>query len=181
MQVDPKSGQPKTQRTDANVDTVRTLVRSNRRLGVRVIAEELDTNRQTVRHIVKEDLGMRKISTKMVPRILTHDQKQCRLHISSDLLRNAEMFDRAITGDETWCFQYDLETKRQSMQWKTQNSLWPKKARMSWSQVKTMLVCFFDPKGIVHHEFIVQGQTINQQCYLEVMTRLRESVRRKRT
>ena len=104
-----------------------------------------------------------------------------RLHISSDLLRNAEMFDRVITSNETVCFQYDLETKRQSMQWKTQNSLWPKKARMSWSQVKTMLVCFFDPKGIVHHEFIVQGQTINQQCYLEVMTRLRESVRRKRT
>jgi hypothetical protein len=59
---------------------------------------------------------MRKISAKMVPRILTHDQQQRRLHISSDLLRNAEMFDRAFTGDETWCFQYDQETKRQSMQ-----------------------------------------------------------------
>jgi len=77
-----------------------------------------------------------------------------RLHISSDLLRNAEMFDRVITSNETVCFQYDLETKRQSMQWKTQNSLCPKKARMSRSQVKTMLVCFFDHKGIVHYEFI---------------------------
>jgi len=37
------------------------------------------------------------------------------------LLHNAEMFDRVITGDETWCFQQDPETKRQSMQWKTQN------------------------------------------------------------
>ena len=64
----------------------------------------------------------------MVPRILTHDQKQRRrLHISSDILRNAEMFDRVITGGETWCFQYDLETKRQSIQWKTQNSPRPKK------------------------------------------------------
>jgi histone-lysine N-methyltransferase SETMAR len=90
------------------------------------------------------------------------------------------MFDRVITGDETWCFQYDLETKRQSMQWKTWNSPWPKKARMSWSQVKTMLVCFFNHKGIVHCEFIAQGQTVNQQCCLEVLTRLRESVRRKR-
>ena len=48
----------------------------------------------------------------MVPRILTHVQKR-QLHISSDLLRNAEIFDRIITGDETWCFQYDTETKRQ--------------------------------------------------------------------
>jgi len=68
-------------------------------------------NRETVQQIVKEDLGMRKISAKMVPRILPHDQKQHRLHISSDLLRNVEMFYRVITGDEMWCFQYDPETK----------------------------------------------------------------------
>jgi len=46
---------------------------------------------------------MRKISTKMVG--------ERRLHISPDLLRNAEMSDMVITGDETWCFQYNLETK----------------------------------------------------------------------
>jgi len=179
VQDDPRSGKPKTQRRDANVDRVRNLVRSDRRLGVRVITEELNMNRETVRQIVKEDLGMRTFSAKMVPRILTHDQKQRRIHISSDLLRNAEMFDRVITGDETWCFQYDPETQRQSMQWKTQNSPRPKKARMSLSQGKTMLVGFFDHKGIVHYEFIAQGQTANQQCYLEVLTRLRESLCRK--
>jgi hypothetical protein len=67
---------------------------------VTVILKELNMNRETVRQIVKEDLGMRKISAKMVPRILTHYQKR-QLHISSDLLRNAGMFDRNITGDET--------------------------------------------------------------------------------
>jgi len=64
---DPRSGQPKTQETDANVDRVRTLVRSDRRLGVRVIVVELNMNRETVQQIVKDDLGMRNISTKMVP------------------------------------------------------------------------------------------------------------------
>jgi len=62
VQDDPRSGQPKMQRTDANVDRVRTLVRSGR-LGVRVIAE-LNMNREPVRRIVKEDMGMRKISAK---------------------------------------------------------------------------------------------------------------------
>jgi len=57
---------------------------------------------------------MRNISTQMVPRILTHDQKR-RLHISSDLLCNAEMSDRVIASNETWCFQYDLETKQLRM------------------------------------------------------------------
>jgi hypothetical protein len=110
VQDNPRSGQPKTQRTDANVDRVRTLVRSDRRLGVRVIVEELNMNRETVQQIVKENLGMRKISAKMPP-ILIHDQKQRRLHISSDLLCNAEMFDRVITCDKMWCFQYNPETK----------------------------------------------------------------------
>jgi len=119
VQDDPRSGQPKKQRTDTNVDTVRILVRSDRRLGVRVIAEELNMSRETVRQIVKEDLRIRKISVKMVPLILTHDQKRLRLHISSGLLRNAEMFDTVITCDKTWCFQYEPETKRQSIKWKT--------------------------------------------------------------
>ena len=48
----------------------------DRKLGVRVIAEEFNMNRETVRQIVKEDLGMRKFSGKMVPRILTDDQKK---------------------------------------------------------------------------------------------------------
>jgi len=123
---------------------------------------------------------MRKYSAKMVPQILTNDKKQRRLYISSDLLRNAEMLDTVTTGGETWCFQYDWITKLLIMQWKTQNSPQPKKERMSRSQVKTMLVCFFDHKGLVHYEFIAQGQTVNQQWYLKVLTRLRESIRRKR-
>ena len=180
VQDDPRNGQPKTHRTDTNVDRVWNLVGSDWRLDVRAIARKLNMNRETVRQIVEEDLGMRKISAKMVPWILTHDQKQRRLHISSGLLCNAEMFDSVITSDETWCFQYDPETKQQSMQWKTQNSRRPKKARMSWSQVKNMLVCSFDHKRIVHYEFIAQGQMVNKQCYLEVLTSLRESVRRKR-
>jgi hypothetical protein len=64
--------------------------------------------------------------------------------------------------------------------WKTQNSPQPKKACMSHWQFKTMLVCFFGHKGTVHYDFIAQGQTVNQECSLEVLTGLRESVRRKR-
>jgi hypothetical protein len=76
---------------------------------------------KTVRQITADDFGIRKMSTKIVPRILTDGYKQRRLHISSALLHNADMSDSVITGDETWCFQYDTETKRQIMQWKTQN------------------------------------------------------------
>jgi transposase len=43
-----------------------------------------------------------------------------------------------------------------------------------------MLIVFFDWKGVVHHEFVPRGETVNKEFYLKVMKRLREAVRRKR-
>jgi hypothetical protein len=62
-------------------------------------------SRETAWQIITEDLGTRKISAKMVPRISTDDQKQSRLHSSSDFLHKAEMFVRVIARDKTWCLQ----------------------------------------------------------------------------
>jgi len=39
-----------------------------------------------------------------------------------------------------------------------------------------MLICFFDSQGIVHKEFVPQGQTVNQQFYKEVLEKLRKRV-----
>jgi len=43
-----------------------------------------------------------------------------------------------------------------------------------------MLLAFFDSEGIVHHEYALDGQTINKEFYMEVLRRLRESFHRKR-
>jgi len=66
---------------------------------------------------------------------------------------------RVITGDETWDYQYDPETKRRSAQWKTANSPRPKTFRQSKSRVKIMLLTFFYIRGIVHYEFVPTGQS----------------------
>jgi hypothetical protein len=82
-------------------------------------------------------------------------------------------FKHVITGDETWILEYDPDTKRQSLEWHTSNSPRPKKARMSKSKMKTMLICsFFDSQDIFHKEFVPQGQTVNKQYYREVLERL---------
>ena len=48
------------------------------------------------------------------------------------------------------------------------------------SNIKSMLICFFDQKGIVHKEFVPPGQTANAAFYVEVLKCLWENVRRKR-
>jgi len=44
---------------------------------------------------------------------------------------------------------------------------------------KFMLISFFDAIGIVHKEFVLPGQTVNQQFCLKVLERLHDSVRKK--
>ena len=55
-----------------------------------------------------------------------------------------------------------------------------KKFRRSKSRVRTILLTFFDIRGIVHYEFEPTGQTVNQVYYLKVLERLGEKVKRKR-
>ena len=55
----------------------------------------------------------------------------------------------------------------------------PKKSCMQRSQVKVMLITFFNHQGMVHHEFVPQGQTVNQHFYKEVLTRLVNKIRQK--
>jgi histone-lysine N-methyltransferase SETMAR len=51
---------------------------------------------------------------------------------------------------------------------------------MPKSKIKTMLICFFDIKGIIHIESVPEGTTVNQTFYVEMLKRLIDAVRRKR-
>lgn len=85
-----------------------------------------------------------------------------------------------ITGDETWVYRYDPETKMQSSQWQHSSSLRPKKPQLVHSKVKVILTVFFDSRGVVHHEYAPQGQTITKEYYQEILRCLRDAVRCKR-
>jgi len=54
-------------------------VRENLRLTVRSKAEQVNMDRETVRKILTEDLDLRKVCAKMVPKELTEEQKQRRV------------------------------------------------------------------------------------------------------
>ncbi|UYV62485.1 hypothetical protein LAZ67_2000755 [Cordylochernes scorpioides] len=98
----------------------------------------------------------------------------------NELENNPDFLDNVVTGDESWTFQYDPETKAQSSEWHTPASPRPKKARMLKSRVKTMLIVVFDKRGLIHKEFVPQGKTVNAEFYKEVLRRLHKAVKRKR-
>jgi len=79
-------------------------VRSDRRLTLRMISCELNLNRFTVHQILTQDLDMRKVCAKMVPKKITTEQKANRSDVCLDLLDHLESepesFSYVITGDE---------------------------------------------------------------------------------
>jgi histone-lysine N-methyltransferase SETMAR len=91
---------------------------------------------------------------------------QCILQRNSD---EATFLSWIITGDESWVYGYDSETKQQSSQWKSPYSPRPKKARQVKGKVKSMLIIFFDIKRIVHKEFVLAGQTVNFAYYHDIV------------
>ena len=81
VEDDPKSGRPCTSTTDTNIEKVWQLVCSDRHLTIHVIANKLGMDKETVRTILVDTLGMRKVCAKMMPRLLTEEQKAQRLNV----------------------------------------------------------------------------------------------------
>ena len=103
MEDEPRAGRPSNSKTDHNVERVRSLVRSDRRLTLRMISSELHLNRFTVHENLTQDLDMGKVCAKMVPKNLPTEQKANRRDVCLDLPdrleRELEFFSRIITGD----------------------------------------------------------------------------------
>ena len=100
---------------------------------IETIRVQFNVSVGTVHTIIRDKLEMRKICAKFVPSVLKEDQKERRCHDSREMveLTNSDptVFDALVTYDESLIHCYDLETKRQSFQWKHACSTRPKKAR----------------------------------------------------
>jgi len=111
VESDPRSGRPSTSRNEEMIAKVRTIVRNNRRLAVRGVADA----------ILTDDLHRKRVCAKFVPRLLTFDQREQRQTIARDLFERScedvQFLKNTVTGDGSWVYGYDPETKQQSSQW----------------------------------------------------------------
>ncbi|UYV84538.1 hypothetical protein LAZ67_X002509 [Cordylochernes scorpioides] len=137
--------------TQENIDKIHVLVMLDRRMTVRRIEETLGILKTTVDWIMRENLGLGKLSARWVPKLLTSDQKAVWRKLFSDNLAlfeaNPEEFlSRFVTMDETWAHHFTPESRQQSMQWRTSGSLPPKKAKTVPSAGKVMVSVFGIPR-----------------------------------
>jgi len=127
-----RSGRPSTSKTQENVEKVREMILSNRRLTIRELSENVNISYGSVRNILTTDLNLRQMSAKFVPRVLTVEQKQQCLSFSLELRDRAasdsSFLGNVMTGNETLVYCYDAETRVQSSQWKSPSSPRAKKS-----------------------------------------------------
>ena len=145
----------------------------DRRMTVRELEEDLGIPKTIIWEILTSTLQMTRVCAKFIPKLLSAEQKKLRLEIAQDYIEMVNNDDTVLkkvtTGDESWVYGYDPETKQQSSQWKRPDEPRPKKARQSRSSVKSMLIVFFDYEGAVHHEYAPTGQTINREYYVQIL------------
>ena len=102
----PRPGRPKTVTTPHIIDQIHELILEDRRISAKSVAEQQGTSRELVGSIIPEDLDMRKLSTKCVPKCLNADQKRQRCQSSEQLLeffrrRPNDFLSRLVIMDKT--------------------------------------------------------------------------------
>ena len=69
------------------------------------------------RAIFADVLGMKLVTVKIVPKLLNFEQKQRHMVIDQEMLstfyEDSDFLKKFITGDESWVYGYDVETKGQ--------------------------------------------------------------------
>ena len=116
---EPCPGAPKMATMEGKMTKIHNLVLTDCRLKVCDIAETVGISKDSVGHILHEILGMRKLSARWVPRLLTPDNKHNRETTVEQCLmlfkhNPKEFLHRFMTVDETWIHWYTPERRKLS-------------------------------------------------------------------
>jgi len=86
---DKRSGRPPTSTTPENTAKVREAVLADRGQTIHDVCEIVGLSYGTVQLILADNLNMRRISARFVPRLLSDDQKTLRVSVCRELKQQA--------------------------------------------------------------------------------------------
>jgi len=87
---DERGGRPKSTQTEINIHAVADMVKNERRIASRMIAESFNIPKTAVLRILKGDLEKRKLCARFVPHSLTPEQREDRVTSCEDIIVMAE-------------------------------------------------------------------------------------------
>ena len=124
VENDPRVGRPVSvlKRFEKNVATVKTLIEEDALYIVQEIEELSGIYSPSVLKILREGLGLHKICARWVPHLLTDEQKQSRVRLASQVIETYDKCDprrleEIVTGDETWIYHFQPDSKAKNKVW----------------------------------------------------------------
>ena len=87
----PRMGRLSTITADENIEAVERIVMRDRQISIRRLAEELAIPKTTIHEIMNNHMGMKKVCTWWVPKLLTPIQCANRVDCCQELLQQSEV------------------------------------------------------------------------------------------
>ena len=137
-----RSGRPVSVANETVKQQIEQQICDYRRVTIDEIAVEFNMSHGSAYIIVHDDLGYRKVCSRWVPRQLSDDHRRawqmiCQEHLDRHVREGDAFLHRTVTGDESWVYHYDPESKRKSIQWKNPSFPANKKSRHRLPLVKS--------------------------------------------
>lgn len=167
-----RSGRPQEVTTDDNVQVVRELIQVDARVTLEYLASHLNMSIGSIHTILYDKLKMRKVSARLLAR-LTQVQKDNRVAWCQQMLQRfhngaSRHIRNIVTGDETWVYCFDPETKQQSSQWTVSGQPPPTKCIRSRSVNKKMVATWVMSRGHVTTVHVEDRRTVTADWYTNV-------------
>ena len=113
MRDDERCGRSKEVKTPELIGQIKNFMDKDRRVSIETISAQFDVSVGTVNTIIREELKIRKICAKFVPRVPREDQKERHCHDSREMVEliNSDhaVLDALVTCDESWIYCYDRD------------------------------------------------------------------------
>ena len=157
---------------EKNVATVKTLIEEDARNTMQGIEELSGIHSSSDLKILCERLGLHKICRCWVPHLLTDEQKQSRFRLASQAIEKYDKCDpcrleEIVTGDETWIYHFQPDSKAKNKVWVSSEGDRPVIARRCKTSNHMLYAILFDSKGPVLQIPVPKGSSVTGKFYRE--------------
>ena len=163
-----------------------TLIEEDARYTMQEIEEISCIHSSSVLKILHERLGLRKICARWLSHLLTDEQKQSWIKHALQVIEKYDTCDprrleEIVTGDETWIYHFQPNSKAKNKVWVSSEGDRPVIARCCKTSNRMLFAIFFDLKGPVLQIPVPKGSFVTGKFYREsVLTQLVDLYQKRR-